>query len=116
MGIRKPDLRALVARAQNGPPDRKALGPARALIQCRRHGNSWRTVGWVHGNAVVGTSSSHDLPHAIRATYEVKVRCVACPRTVALDLPAIRERLTAPHGRLLKLDVDDVTSVSGGSG
>ena len=112
MGIRKPGLRALVKRAQGEPFDRKKLGPARAVIQCRQHGTNWRTIGWVHGNAVVGTASPYDLPHDLRATYEISVSCKDCPRRASLDLRAIRAKLAKPHRGLLKLDLDDVLRVS----
>jgi hypothetical protein len=115
MGIRKPGLGDLVRRVQGEPFDRRHLGPARAVIQCRRHGTNWRTVGWVHGNAVMGTTSPDDFPHDVRATYEVFVSCKDCPRRFLLDLDAIRGELGKPHRGLLKLDVDQVVRVSKGA-
>ena len=108
MGIRRPGLREMLRSAQDGPLDRKRFGPARAMIQCRERDRSWRTIGWVHGNAVMGTAWPHDSPHDLRSNYEVLVLCEDCNISTMLDLAALRAQLRKPHAGVLRLDVRDI--------
>ncbi len=107
MGIRKPGLKDLVRRAQQGPPDRRQFGPARAVFQCH-HGQRRRDIGWVHGHAVIGTRWPHDLPHDVRmATYDVVLSCEDCG-PYPLDLSKVRAALRVPSQGIRKVDIKDV--------
>ncbi len=110
----RPGLRALIDTARHGPPSRDALGPRRAIVQCRDPGGPRYPIAEVRGDVIV----VHGMPgtvlvgqaHSLRATYAVLAPCSHCPpdqRERVLDLPKIRLALSqSSGGSPLKLDAD----------
>lgn len=112
VGIKRPTLKDMVLRAQNGPTGRAEHGPVRARLQCHHPGNRRYLVGEVRGNAILGMDSPHDLPNDVaKANYEIYMSCNVCKSLFMLDMSKVRAELGKPGHLPRKIDISLVSRV-----